>query len=113
MVEICETAKAYKLLNIYNEDDSGLKYLIGPSRSYLSPDESRNEIRGTLMQKSKELMTAMFGVNDDGSYKPPIRYVGKSVTPKCFQDHPTARLSYSAKKCAWIGSDDFDTWLKW
>lgn len=43
MTEILENAKGDKLSNIYSEDESRLLYHMGPSQSYLSTDESRNE----------------------------------------------------------------------
>ena len=35
-------------------DESGLFYHLGPRRSYLSGNESRRDMRGTLFNKRKE-----------------------------------------------------------
>ena len=47
MEEIRSIAAEYSLDNIYNQDESGLFYRMGPNRTYLGKDETRSSARGT------------------------------------------------------------------
>ena len=53
LIEIRAVADTYQLRDIYNVDESGLFYRMGPSRSYLDGSEDRATVRGTTMQKTK------------------------------------------------------------
>ncbi len=51
--ELRSFVSKFDVNNIYNQDESGLLYRMGPNRSYLMPRESRSEIRGTAFQKAE------------------------------------------------------------
>ncbi len=78
MEELRSLASKFDVNNIYNQDESGLLYRMGPNRPYISSSESRSEIRGTSFQKRKQRITTVYCVNATGSHKLFMRYVGKS-----------------------------------
>ena len=53
MQEIHDTVSKYSPAEVYNVDESGLLYFVGPSRTYLLAEENRAENLGTSMQKHK------------------------------------------------------------
>ncbi len=87
MEQICNVAAAYDSQNIYNQDESGLLYRMGPDRSYLTGNEVRSNVEGTSFQKRKQRITTVYCVNATGSHKLPMKYIGKSKSPYCFKDH--------------------------
>ena len=113
MEEIRKVMEDYELCNIYNQDESGLMYRMGPNRTYTAPFEHRQEVRGTNFQNFKQRITVSMCVNGDGTHRLPVKYIGKSVTPVCFQDHPDARYSYTSQRNGWIDGSQFEIWLNW
>ena len=81
MEEIRSIAAEYSLDNIYDQNESGLFYRMGPNRTYLGKDETRSSARGTSFQKYKERLTVVFGANASGTHVLPIRYIGVSKSP--------------------------------
>ena len=71
----------YELKNIYNVDESGFLYRIGPNRTYLTASENRAETRGTEMQKYKQRVSIEMCVNADGSHAFPVHYIGNYRNP--------------------------------
>ena len=115
MEEIRSTVGNYPMKMVYNMDETGLFYRLGPNRTYLLASEDRRTTRGTELQKHKSRVTAVLCVNADGSHTVPPRYIGKSVNPKCFNDFRFShhRNFYSSQAKGWIDSDGFDKWIKW
>ena len=113
MSEIREISREYRLSNIYNEDESGLFYRMGPNRSYLMPHESRVDARGTSMQKAKSRISTIFCTNADASHVLPMRYIGSSKDPVCFRNHASARSYYYSQRKGWMDGTVFQVWLKW
>ena len=111
MEEIRRVTMEYSASNIYNMDESGLFFRMGPRKSYLLQSEIRSEARGTKLQKNKNRVTTVYCVNADGSHKLPMKYIGKSVQPVCFDLHPTARFSYMSQSKGWMDANTFETWL--
>ena len=52
MQKVREIASKYDVRNIYNEDQSGLMYRIGPNRSYLAPNDSQHAFPVLAVKKS-------------------------------------------------------------
>ncbi len=48
--EIRAISSDYSLNNIYNEDESGLLYPMGPNHTYFCRGETRESVRGTSFQ---------------------------------------------------------------
>ena len=115
MAEIQDIASQYSLSNIYNMDESGLMYRMGPRRSYLSGNENPSTTRGTDLQKYKARITIVLCVNADGSHSVPVRYIGNSAEPRCLRDlrFSSLTLNYDSQKKAWMDSARFDKWMKW
>eukprot|EP00171_Calliarthron_tuberculosum_P001982 IDg1982t1 len=112
-IHIREISKEYQLRNIYNEDESGLLFRMGPSRTYLAHDELRSAVHGTDFQKYKQRITVVFCVNADGCHKLPIRYIGSSHKPLRFRDHASVRGSYYQHDKAWMDGNKFQQWIHW
>ena len=53
MEEIRTAVDNYTTKMVYNMDETGLFYRLGPNRSYLLASEDRRNIRGTELQKCK------------------------------------------------------------
>ena len=83
--EIRQIASEYDVSNIYNMDESGLFYRMGPRRTYLSGEKSSAEVRVTEFNKHKERVTVVLYCNADGNHVLPPRYIGTAARPRCFQ----------------------------
>ena len=60
-------------------------------------------------------VTAVFCVNADGTHALPLRYIGKSMNPKCFNDPRFShhREFYSSQAKGWMDTDGFLKWIRW
>ncbi len=114
MKQIRQTLANYDISNIYNMDESGLFYRMGPSRSYLDGNEDRRETRGTSMQKHKKRVTIVLCVNADGSHNFPVQYIGHSAKPTALKDPRFSALKsqYSSQTNAWMDSNMFTNWIQ-
>ncbi len=115
MAEIQAPVSNYALQNVFNVDESGLFYRMAPRHSYLVESEIRRDVCGTEFQKQKSRLSMVFCVNTDGSHMLPMKYIGKSKAPRCFED---ARFSqdrnyYSSQANAWMDSKSFKSWVQW
>lgn len=109
MIEIRQILSTYQVNCIYNMDESGLFYRIGPSRTYLSANESRNDARGTELQKSKHRVTTVLCVNGDGCSAMPVHYIGKSARPMCLRESQNSSFQkqYWSQQNVWMDSNGF------
>lgn len=82
------------------------------NRSYLSNREVRREVRGTFLQKAKQMVAVSFAINADGSHCLPIRYIGTSKHPYCSRDYPIAKANCTHQKNAWMDGQQFIIWLR-
>ena len=85
MAVIREIKSTYEAQDIYNMDESGLLYRMGPSRTYPTVVECRAYTCGTEMQKHKQRITVVICINADDSHAFPVRYIGKAETPMCLR----------------------------
>ena len=85
MQELPAAVKEIPLSMVYNMDETGIFYRMGPNRTYLLQNEDRATVCGTELQKHKSRFTAVFYVNEDGSHALSMRYIGKTRTPKVLQ----------------------------
>ncbi len=113
MAEIRQIMSKYDASNIYNVDESGLLFRLGLNRTYLSPTEFRQLTHGTTFQKRKERLTTVYYTNATGSHKLPIKFIGTSKSPRCFQDYPDLKNRYWNQKCAWMDAKGFVDWVQW
>ena len=116
MEEIRSTLAKYDLKNIYNMDESGLFYRMGPSRSYLLASENRSEIRVTELQRHKHRLSLVFCVNADASHSFPISFIGKSKNPICLRGTEFSHLkkNYWSQDNGWMDTKGFIHWIqKW
>lgn len=81
------------------------------TRSYLSSDEVRSNVRGTTLQKSKQRTSISFAVNADGSHKVPLRYIGTATRPQCFCDHPGVSVIYTSQANVWMDGGQFNQFI--
>lgn len=68
-------ASQYEPYNVWNMDESGLFFPMGPNRSYYSASEFRLEIRGTEFGKCKDRVTIVSPCNADGSQRTTTSYI--------------------------------------
>ena len=115
MNELRQIVSEYEVRNVYNMDESGLFYRMGPRRSYLSANERRSQTRGTEFNKHKERVTIVLSCNADGSHILPVQYIGSAANPRCFRDHhyDNQRLRYNSQKNGWMDSAGFNKWITW
>ena len=81
MTELRNVTGNYPLKNIYNMDESGLFYRIGPRKSYLAPTNSSQTIKETDLQGEKARVSIVLCVNGDGSDNLSVRYIGHAAYP--------------------------------
>ena len=72
MERLRSVSQNYPLRCIYNMDESGLFYRMGPRRSYLAPSESSRTVRGTDLQRNKARISIVLCVNGDDSHFAPV-----------------------------------------
>ncbi len=101
----------YNVNNIYNEDESGLSYRVGPNRTHLGSHENRCDAPGTSFQKYKERLTVAFCTNADESHVLPIRYIGCTASRVCFRDNRNMKNSYSSQKSGCMDAAGLERWL--
>ena len=96
---------------VYNVDESGLFYRMGPSR--LARNENRKETHGTEFLKHKMRVTIVICVNADGSHVFPAYYIGKPDRPVCLRDPKFSSLSsqYWSQSNGWMGTTGFNHWI--
>ena len=75
----------YHPRHIWNMDESGLFFRMGPQRSYLTGAEVRQETRGAQFGKHKNHITKVLAWNSDGSHIFPVRYIGSATNPRYFR----------------------------
>ena len=87
MAAFRETLKGYKLVNIYNMDETALFYRTVPSRTYeCNPAaNSRQQGRGRKGLQAEDRVTLVLCVNATGSHKIVPLMIGTSKKPRCFK----------------------------
>ena len=115
MEQIRDIAKHYHVSNIYNMDESGLFYRMGPQRIYLSGFEQRDAVRGTEFGKHKKRVTIVLACDADGTHVLPVSYIGSDNNPRCFRNGRlnSQKNRYWSQKNSWMDSKGFDHWIKW
>ena len=113
MIEIRDVLSQYDPKNIYNMDESGLFYRLGPSRTYLTANESKRGTRSTEFQKQKSRISIVMCVNCDGCHILPVCHIGTSTNPHCFRDPGFTSLKekYWAQPNEWMDSDGLWRWI--
>ena len=80
-----ETRAQYSARNIYNMDESGLFYRMGPRKTNLTGCENPRETRGTSLIKHKNRITIVLACNADVSHILPPRYIGTAKNLRFFR----------------------------
>ena len=113
MIEIRDVLSQYDPKNIYNMDESGLFYRLGPSRTYLAANESRNDTRGTELQKHERRFSIVMWVNSDGSHILSVSYLGTAMNPNFFGDPRFAPLKGNnwSWPDGWMDCNGFRRWI--
>jgi len=112
MAAIRQQLEGVDVDRIYNVDETGLLYLVLPSRSYV-PSEDRRTARGSKAMKSKDRVTLNLCCNATGTHKVPVTMIGKAAQPMCFQGEGNASpLPYFSQKLAWADASVFKRWLE-
>jgi len=101
-----------EIRSVAEDYESGLFYRMGPSRTYLMQSESRDDTRGTDLQKYKQRLSIVFCVNADGSHKLPMRYIGVPKKPNCFHVDGTHYHQYSCQSRGWMNGPGFKKWME-
>ena len=105
----------YHPRHIWNMDESGLFFRMGPQRSYLTGAEVRQETRGIQFGKHKDRITVVLACNSDDSHILPVRYIGSAANLRCFRTkkYESQASRYWLQKNGWMDSDGLVDWLKW
>ncbi len=94
MEQISDVAAAWNPDNIYNQDGYGLLYRMHPNGSYITGSEIRPNVRGISFQKRMQRITTVYCVNESGSSRLPMKYIGKYKSPYFFKDHQNSAPHY-------------------
>ncbi|CAF0778558.1 unnamed protein product [Brachionus calyciflorus] len=102
--------ESYSPDNIYNADETGLFFRLGPNRTIAKKNEN---CKGSKKDKSR--ITILFAANVTGSNKVKPFVIGKSIRPRCmkYTDFSTLPVRYSANDSAWMTGEKWIGWLKW
>lgn len=88
IVELKVELSKYSKNDIYNADETGLFYRLGPNKTLSSFKRS-----GT--KNSKERITILFCANASGTHKLKPLVIGKSLKPRCFKNFdPSHYVTY-------------------
>ncbi len=115
MEEIRSIYKEFPLSNIYNVDESGLFFRMGPWKTYLSVGKMRDIVRSTDFSKHKDRVTTVLARNAGEYNLLPTFYIGSSEEPSCFRTGrlETEKRRYWSQKKGWMDSQGFQHWVKW
>ena len=113
ILEIRDVLSQYDPKNIYVTDESVLFYRLGPSRTYLTANESRRDTRRAEFQKHRRHISFAMCVNCDGSHILPVSYIGTAKNPHCFRDPRFTSLkeNYWAQENGSMSSNGFRRWI--
>ena len=98
------------LENVYNADETGLFFRLGPNRTLATRNDKAKGIK-----KDKERVTVLLCCNATGTKKLKPFVIGKFKNPRCFKNVNLATLPvrYSNNKNAWMTMEKWNEWLKW
>jgi len=97
----------YDAEDVYNLDETGLFYRLGPNSTLAS-----GSIYG--LKRSKERISIALCCNASGTDKQKSLVIGKFARPRCFGKtfDPKIYVDYTFNKKAWMTSSVFQDWLK-
>ena len=104
-----ELIAAFNLENVYNADETGLFFRLGPNKTLATKND---RAKGT--KKDKERITVLLCCNATGTKKLKPFVIGKSRNPRCFNKINLATLpvAYSNNKKIWMTIEKRGEWLK-
>lgn len=108
IAKLRDEIKKYDINNVYNMDETGLFYKLLPNRSYVKAKDCKTA-RGLKLMKAKDRVTLFVCTNANGTDKVPLCLIGKSKSPRCFNNGPP-RLKYFNEAKAWSDSKVFKKW---
>lgn len=100
----------YKPWQIYNCDETGFFYRGTARKGFVVAGEKPAD-----SEQAKEHLTALVTYNMDGSVKPNLLIIGKSVQPRGFpRNHSLLPMDYESSRKAWMDSKIWEKFLmKW
>ena len=100
----------FNLESVYNADETGLFFRLGPNRTLASRNDKAKGIK-----KDKERVTVLLCCNATGTKKLKPFVIGKFKNPRCFKNVNLATLPvrYSNNRNAWMTMEKWNEWLKW
>ena len=105
-IELKLALNKYSLNDIYNADETGLFYRLGPNKTL-------STFRRSGTKNAKDRITILLCVNASGTHKLKPLVIGKSLKPRCFKNFdPSHYATYTSNKKAWMTSVIFETFLK-
>eukprot|EP00171_Calliarthron_tuberculosum_P001838 IDg1838t1 len=115
MLNVCRKLSKYLPEHVYNEDETGFVYQCLPNITYLAPDETKKEARGSKAMRQKERITLATCTNADGSHVLPPFIIGKSKKPVCFalsKKEDQLEKYYMSNKTAWMTGELFNYYIE-
>ena len=70
---------------IYNNDETGLFYILLPRHTYVSIWDDRKSLRVIKSMNAKDRLTAFVCSNATGTQKLPMAIIGTTKQPRCFK----------------------------
>ena len=105
-----ELLVGYDLNDIYNADETGLFFRLGPDQTLATKSDNAKGFK-----KDKERITVLLCCNASGTKKVLPFVLGKAKKPQCFKNINLNNLpvKYSNNKKAWMTMEKWNEWLKW
>ena len=108
--QLQELLEQYSLENIYNADETGLFFRLGPDKTLASKSDTAKGCK-----RDKQQLTILFACNATGSCKLKPLVIGKSKRPRCLTNVNlnTLPVQYSSNTKALMTGEKWKDWLKW
>jgi hypothetical protein len=98
--------EGYEPRDVYNADETGIFFKVLRDRTLAYKGETCHGGK-----HSKDRLTVLLCVNNDGSDKQVPIVIGKSSKPRCFKDVKKLPIKYQAKSKAWMMTEIFCSFL--
>jgi hypothetical protein len=98
--------EGYEPRDVYNTDETGLFFNVLPERTLAYKGKTCHGGK-----HSKDRLTVLLCVNSDGSDNQVPIVIGKSSTPRCFNDGKKLPIKYHANSKAWMTTEIFCSFL--
>ena len=107
-MELKDLLQYYTIDDIYNTDELGLYYCLGPSKTLASKDDKAKGYK-----KDKKRITVLLTANASGSFKLKPLVINDSKNPRALKNIHSFAVNRESNKSAWMNGTIWLKWLKW